>query len=112
MSRKKAVCISGKHFDVCNLACMPDKTRTLYDCYKKPSTSKILIYNDWLDWLHEVSENVNDYLTITSYNFARFTLSGYVTHNNQTYRLCISPTTNLAMKVSREYCREVLGWTN
>lgn len=114
MKRKKVVCISGKYFEVCNhLYCSSDKgVRTLYDCYKKPSISKILIYDDWMDWLDGVSENANDYLTVDSYNYARFSLSGYVTYKNQTYVVYITPTRNLIMKVSGEYYREVLGWTN
>lgn len=114
MVRKKVYNLGGKMFSMSNTLCCPNihRHRTLWDVYKKPSAAKVAIYNDWRNWLTCCSENGNDFITIESFNVHRFTLSGVVTINTINYVIYITPTKNCCMKVSREYCREVLGWKN
>lgn len=50
------------------------KTKTLWQCYEKPSKIKESIYYDWLEWFDQ-TENVYSF-GITSYNVFNFTLGG------------------------------------
>ena len=55
---------------------------TLYRYYAQPSHSKIGIYNDWCEWVRDVFNTDNGYVTnfgISSANTFQFTL---------TFRLC------------------------
>ncbi len=76
--------------------------RTLNDYYQKPSQSKISIYNEWCEWLNEVFNSDNGYVTnfgVSSANTFQFTLTfrlewldniyvGYITRDhNRLYLL-------------------------
>lgn len=112
--RKRVYNLGGKIFEEYKgLYCRSIFTRrTLWDVYKKPSANKVYIYNDWRNWLTRCSESDKDFITIDTFNVHTFTLSGVVTINDVHYLIRITSTRNLFAKVSHEYCREVLGWTN
>ena len=112
--RKRVYNLGGKIFEEYKTLYCPNITtrRTLWEVYKKPSAKKVAIYNDWRNWFACNSESIKDFMTIGAYNAQYFTLSGVVTINSQHYLIRITPTRNLFAKVSHEYCREVLGWTN
>lgn len=114
MSKKKLVPLAGKEFEVYSWLYLPRicTRRSLYDVYKKPSASKVAIYNDWINWFNCCSENTNDFITVDSYNTNFFTLSGVVTINDETYIIKVTASHNCCANVSREFCREVLGWTD
>lgn len=46
--------------------------RDLFDCYKKPSDIKLMIYNYWRDFANDID---CEYFTVHSYNHMMFTLS-------------------------------------
>ena len=52
------------------------KTKTLWQCYEKPSKIKESIYYDWLEWF-EQTDNVYEF-GITSSCWNNFTLGGIV----------------------------------
>ena len=74
--------------------------RAIWDVYKNPSNYKLSVYADWVTWLNNCSENVNDYITVESFNSQRFSLSGVVTVSGEKYIIKITPTRNLACKVN------------
>lgn len=109
--RKRFDNLGGKIFEECkHLYCSNITTRrTLWDVYKKPSANKVVIYNNWRNWLTCCSESANDFITIDTFNTHTFTLSGLVTINGVNYLIHITPTRNLFMKVSRHYYEVILG---
>ena len=103
MSRKKLVTLAGKEFEFYSMLYTPriNTRRTLHDVYKKPSTLKVAIYNDWINWFNCCSENANDFITVESYNTNFFTLSGVVTINDGTYIIKVTASHNYCAKLSR-----------
>ena len=64
-------------------------TRTLKDCYGKPSSRKIAIFNSWFEWA--VNNDVKCF-GISSYNTNIFTLNGIIEYNGDKYYMYITPT--------------------
>ena len=67
--------------------------RTLYDCYERPSATKVSIYNDWLKW---ASDNNVYHFGVSSYNAHTFTLQGLLEYEGKTFLLSISASANKA----------------
>ena len=62
--------------------------RDINDCYERPSSYKVEIYNDWRDWYAE-NDCVKS-MTVSSYNCMQFTLSGCIDLDGQLYVYYIS----------------------
>lgn len=71
----------------------------LYDCYAKPSTTKIEIYNDWCDWFLSTGASSLEF-GITSRNVNCFTFGGYFTYNDDLYYASITKSHNRLYKVN------------
>ena len=71
--------------------------RDIWDCYDKPSTTKVSIYNEWLQWYTEQGNEI-DYFCVTSYNCMQFSLGAlYFDNNTNTfYILSITASHNTA----------------
>lgn len=67
--------------------------RGIYQCYDRPSTTKVEIYHDWEKWVYM---NDVEYFGIKSYNSNIFTLQGLINYQGQIYILEITPTRNTA----------------
>lgn len=81
-----------------------NNTRSIYDCYEKPSRFKVGIYNDWKGMVEEHDRNMgyntkvtSRCFTVSSYNCMQFTLSALVVlphyaHNDvgRVYSLCVT----------------------
>ena len=67
--------------------------RTIYDCYDRPSDTKVSIYKMWDEWAY-----MNDvkYFGISSYSGFQFTLQGLVEHGGNKYILHITKSANKA----------------
>lgn len=55
--------------------------RTIYQCYDRPSTTKVSIYKEWEEWAY-----LNDvqYFGVSSYSGFQFSLQGLVQHLGHT----------------------------
>ena len=73
--------------------------RTIYDCYSRPSSTKLSIYKEWKEWAY-----LNDimYFGVRSYNINMFTLQGLVEYNENTYMLDITPSHNYAYLIDNK----------
>lgn len=75
MARERIV-VGGLLFDVYHVR--PDEVwnsprrKTLGECYERPSSAKVKIFNDWDKWVYDTPEASG--LGITSYNTFGFTL--------------------------------------
>lgn len=68
-------------------------SKSIDDCYKKPSGIKRIIYTDWVNWSIECDKVYG--FGIRSYNTNIFTLQGYVMFNEYSYGILdITPTHN------------------
>ena len=67
-------------------------TRTLYDCYNKPSEAKQAIYKKWIDWWLETPEV--HHIHIKSYNTNVFTLECTYKNDDVIGIINITPTKN------------------
>lgn len=67
--------------------------RTIWECYDRPSTTKVSIYKEWLDWavLNDVQ-----YFGVSSYSGFQFSLQGLVEHEGKMYLLAITKSANKA----------------
>lgn len=67
--------------------------RTIYDCYDRPSTTKVSIWKEWEEWAY-----LNDvaYFGVSSYSGWQFSLQGLVYHNDKCYILSITKSANKA----------------
>lgn len=72
--------------------------RTIYDCYSKPSSKKVSIYNEWLHWA--INNNVI-YFGVASYNCNIFTLQGIITIDDDDYLVYITPSYNTLYPISK-----------
>ena len=77
--------------------------RTLHDCYAKPSTSKLNIWNWWRSWFDKVlgfeGVSFKQFCGINSYNCNFFTLHGLLTYNGEDYIVYITYAHNRLIKV-------------
>ena len=66
----------------------------IFNCYERPSLTKIAIWNDWLKWARETEG-------VTGYNCMQFTISGfYVDENGNEYNIHIIKSRNELIKVN------------
>lgn len=68
------------------------KCNSLFDFYAKPSKVKISIYQHWMKWFIDNSENVNDCICIRSITRNMFTMNGFITINGIEYYFLITST--------------------
>ena len=96
---KKTITLNGHTFEVHRskytntLDLAYYRGRTIYDCYERPSHTKVAIYKEWEEWAY-----LNNVLHfgVCSYNTFGFSLQGLVDHCGHTYLLRITPTHNYA----------------
>lgn len=70
--------------------------RDLYDCYSKPSTTKISIYNHWSDYFINKLRTYD--FGVLSYNSQFFTLECMFTYMGTRYYAKITPSHNYLYK--------------
>lgn len=88
---KKYVVLNNRTFEVVpHLQVNKDYIETIYDAYKRPSKYKIKIWKEWVNWFNELKKDNNDFISICSHNFARFSIHGRVNG----YKFYITPTYN------------------
>ncbi len=68
--------------------------KTLYECYERPSSAKVQIFNHWMRFFSDV-DNVHN-ICITSYNTFRFSIGAILhdTDENMVGIFHITPTHN------------------
>ena len=96
--RKQYIKIGNELFELKESVAFTRIYKTLNDCYTRPSNTKKEIYDFWLKWFYENSNNALDFITIYSYNTYMFTLVGSIEINNVKYRFYITPFHNLIAK--------------
>ena len=71
--------------------------RDVSDCYGRPSTTKLAIYNEWSNWFI----NNDGYCGVASYNCNFFTIHGYITdkETNKRYYCYITKSYNRCIEV-------------
>lgn len=97
---KKTIELNNEIFDVRKVKgkLRPFVSRSLTDCYKKPSVLKQTIYGNWVNWLIELNDTATDMhfgpVSVLSYNTSVFTLGCDVYNNNRQLigQIYISPT--------------------
>ena len=96
--RKKEIVINGVEFKKVKGGVNNINTnlKDLYQCYDRPSTSKILIYNEWCDFAKKV--DATEY-GIASYNANIFTFDFMFSFNDVIYYAHITPSHNYIYEV-------------
>jgi hypothetical protein len=78
--------------------------RDIYDCYGRPSATKVSIWHAWYNWF--ISNHGN--CTIRSYNTNFFTIEGYVEDENGYLYYCyITASKNLCYRCYNSKLLEV-----
>lgn len=71
--------------------------RTIWDCYNRPSSTKVSIYESWLRYATEI----NAYgFTVSSYNCSFFSLEFQFTHEGIMYHAYITHAHNYLYKIA------------
>ena len=100
MARTKLLDINGATFELCGVPPyhirMTGKPVTIYDAYQRPSSAKVSIYNDWMDW----ARRSNAVLSVRGYNCNFFSLEGEVTYEGKRYALDITYAHNRAYVIA------------
>lgn len=96
--RKKEIVINGVEFKKVKGGVNNINTnlKDLYQCYDRPSTSKILIYNEWCDFAKKVDASN---FGIASYNANIFTFDFMFSFNDVIYYAHITPSHNYIYEV-------------
>lgn len=107
---KKHININGIEFELCGTVatssshcvtegCAYDE---IYEVYKRPSRTKVLIWQDWCKWCEEI-RNTDDNcgISISSHNISFFSIGGfYYDHlTDTTYVLWITYSNSRAYKL-------------
>ena len=71
--------------------------RTIWDCYNRPSDTKVSIYESWLRYATEVDAYG---FTVSSYNCHFFSLEFQFTHDGIRYHARITPCHNYLYKIA------------
>lgn len=71
--------------------------RTIWDCYNRPSATKVSIYEKWLHYASEVGAYG---FTVSSSNRHVFTLDFQFKYNNVNYHAHITPAHNYLYKLA------------
>ncbi len=92
---KKHVVIAGREFRVCNDIHLDTKhvsSRDIWDCYNKPSVTKITIWKSWYNWFYNNLHDVD--MGVCSYNCMMFTIEAvaYVEELGDYYYFYITKT--------------------
>lgn len=96
---KKYIELNNRTFEVVpHLQVNKDYIETIYDAYKRPSKCKIEIWNEWLKWFNELKKDNNDFISICSHNFVRFSIHGRLNG----YKFYITPGHNYIQLQSLE----------
>lgn len=96
---KKYVELNNRTFEVVpHLQVNDDYIETIYDAYKRPSKRKIAIWNEWAKWFNKLKKDNNDFISICSHNYVRFSIHGRVNE----YKFYITPTHNYIQLQSLE----------
>lgn len=95
----KTIVIGGKEFKYGGeLKVKPHiGTRSLYDCYKKPSHDKIVAWEGWRDFFHTQIKSYE--YEVGSYNVYFFTIRACGEWEGQLYRFDINPSYCMAWKI-------------
>lgn len=100
MARTKLLDINGATFELCGVSpyhiCMTGKPVTIWDAYQRPSTAKVSIYNDWMDW----ARRSNAVLSVRGHAPCFFSLEGEVNFQGKRYVLDITYAHNRAYVVA------------
>ena len=94
--KKKNIVLGGVIFEVGKPILHSEATwtsRRLEECYDKPSSTKIAIWNDWLKWFMQFDEW---HFGVSSYNGFMFTIEGVICDNDNWYKIYITKTHNFA----------------
>lgn len=96
--KKEKVVINGVNFEKVRGGVNNINTnlKTLYECYERPSTSKLLIYNEWCDFAKKV--DATEY-GIASYNANIFTFDFCFKYEDKKYYAHITPSHNYICEV-------------
>lgn len=70
--------------------------RTIYDCYDRPSHAKQSIYDSWLNWYTEDTQDRVDYFGVSGYNCMSFSLQAIYYGDYGIYLLSITKAHNTA----------------
>lgn len=114
MGRKlETIDIAGKVFTIKSKTVDEPRYNTTYwntlkllgDCYDHPSSSKIEINRDWIQWYHDVNYNGDfDALIvefgIRSYNTFSFNYGGIIVIEGVSYVIDITPSHNFLWKIA------------
>ena len=99
--RYETITLNGQHFELDTKERTIETSisrRNIFDCYERPSSYKVSIYQDWLTWFID-----NDgYCGVCSYNCNFFTIQGYVTdkETGKRYYCYITKVHNKCIEVS------------
>lgn len=63
--------------------------KTIYDCYTRPSTRKMYIWEYWNNWFIDQEAWLYG---VKSYNSNIFTITGMINHKGTLYYVVITPT--------------------
>ena len=74
---------------------------TLYQCYERPSDSKIYIYNKYDKMLYDNCESVEDY-GVKSYNTFTVNLHAIIRINGEDFYAVITPSYNRLYRIESE----------
>lgn len=73
-------------------------SKSLQDCYTKPSSSKQFIFNKWFNWWSECCTTglIQDrhWLGVTSFNCRMFTIGAVFEYNNIRYIMHVTKSSN------------------
>lgn len=67
----------------------------IFECYSRPSVTKVSIWNEWCDWCNKMTEQgYKCGIQIESYNSMFFTISGSVRKDNDVIDIWITAKHN------------------
>lgn len=98
MKKTKNIIIGGINFELIKSINTPRELKALCECYAKPSTTKWLIYDEWLRLAYN-NLNVTKF-GVASFNSMIFTLYFEFENNSRKYKAYITPSHNYICEVS------------
>ena len=98
MKKTKNINIGGIDFELVKSINTPRELKELCECYTKPSTTKWLIYNEWLRLAYN-DLNATKF-GVASHNSMIFTLYFEFENNGKEYKAHITPCHNYISEVS------------
>lgn len=98
MKKIKDINIGGVDFELIKNINTPRELKVLSECYVKPSTTKWLIYNEWLRLAYNNLDATE--FGIASFNSMIFTLYFEFENNGKNYKAYITPDHKYICEVS------------